>query len=185
MNNNSKTRILTEGAVMIAMATILSYIKIFELPYGGSITLEMIPLIIMSCRHDTQWGLLTALVHGLLQMITGIQNVFYCPTLLSQLGCILLDYLLGFGVLGLAGAVSRALKGGVKGIITGCCFACVLRYACSFLSGVLLWAEYTPEGMSPAFYSAVYNGSYMLPDTIIVVIVWLLLYRLNPKLYKA
>ncbi|MCD8090559.1 MAG: energy-coupled thiamine transporter ThiT [Clostridiales bacterium] len=185
MINSSKTKILVEAAVMIALATVLSYVKLFEMPQGGSITLEMVPLIIMSYRHNTKWGILTAVVHGLLQMITGIQNVLYCPTLMSQLGCILLDYLMGFGVLGLAGCVSRALKGGVKGIITGSIFVCLLRYLCSFLSGYLLWGAYAPEGMSPAFYSLVYNASYMIPDTIIVVIVCLLLYRANPKLYKS
>ncbi len=185
MIHSSKTKILTEAAIMIAMATVLSYIKIFELPQGGSITLEMVPLIIMSYRHNTKWGLLTALVHGLLQMVTGIQNVLYCPTLLSQMGCILLDYLMGFGVLGLAGGISRALKGGVKGIVTGTLCACVLRYLCSFLSGFLLWGAYAPEGMSPAFYSLVYNASYMIPDTVIVIVVCLLLYKANPKLYKA
>lgn len=176
---------MAEGAIMIAMATVLSYIKLFEFPQGGSISLEMIPLLIMSFRHNLKWGFGTALIHGLLQMIIGFNNVLYCTTLLSQLGCILLDYLLAFGVLGFAGSISRAFKGKTAGIFVGCLITCLLRYLCSFLSGVLLWGAYVPEGMSPAVYSLVYNGSYMLPDTIIAVVVCILIYKVNPKIYKS
>ena len=87
----TKTQLLVEGALMIALATILSYIKLFSLPYGGAITLEMIPLVLMAYRNGTKWGVFTAFVHSVLQLIIGFSNVMYCPTLLTQIGCILLD----------------------------------------------------------------------------------------------
>ena len=91
MTTTSKTRILVEGAMLIALATILSYVKFYDLPFGGSITLEMLPLVIMGLRNGPKWGCFTGFVHGLLQMIIGFSNVMYCANRLSQIGCILLD----------------------------------------------------------------------------------------------
>lgn len=182
MNTSSKTRLLVEGAMMIALATVLSYIKIVEMPFGGSITLEMIPLIVMAYRNGTKWGVLTAFTHSVLQMILGFSNVMYCPTLLSQAGCILLDYLLAFSALGLAAFFGKMVKNYMGSIVFGSVVVCVLRFICSFLSGWLLWGAYAPEGMSAPYYSLVYNGAYMLPDTIIVVVVMVILAKVNKKI---
>lgn len=186
MSRNSKTRILVEGAMLIALATVLSYLKIFEMPFGGSITLEMLPLVIMGLRRGPKWGCLTGFVHGLLQMIIGFSNVMYCATLISQIGCILLDYLLAFSVLGLAPLFASLLKNNKKvGFIVGSVCVCILRFLCSFLSGWLLWGSYAPEGMNAAYYSLVYNGAYMLPDTIILAVVVAILAYTVPKIFWA
>lgn len=186
MNKNSKTVIMVEGAMLIALATALSYLKLFEMPFGGSITLEMIPLVIMGLRRGPKWGCLTGFVHGLLQMIIGFSNVLYCATLLSQIGCILLDYLLAFTVLGLAAIAAKPFSKNKKvGYIVGSVIVCALRFVCSFLSGWILWGSYAPEGMNPAYYSLVYNGAYMLPDTIIVAIVIGILAFTVPKIFLA
>ncbi|MCD7822820.1 MAG: energy-coupled thiamine transporter ThiT [Oscillospiraceae bacterium] len=185
MKSSSKTRILVEGALMIALATILSYIKLFNLPYGGSITFEMIPLILMGLRNGPKWGCFTGLVHSLLQMIIGFENVLYCTTLLSQVGCILLDYLVAFTVLGLALVFAKPLKNQLVGVGVGTVFVGVFRFVCSFLSGVLIWGGYAPDGMGTAVYSFLYNGAYMLPDIIICVVVLVLLKKFAPKLFKV
>lgn len=186
MSRNSKTRILVEGAMLIALATVLSYLKIFEMPFGGSITLEMLPLVIMGLRRGPKWGCLTGFVHGLLQMIISFSNVMYCATLISQIGCILLDYLLAFSVLGLAPLFASLLKNNKKiGFIVGSVCVCILRFLCSFLSGWLLWGSYAPEGMNAAYYSLVYNGAYMLPDTIILAVVVAILAYTVPKIFWA
>lgn len=186
MKTNSKTRILVEGAMLIALATVLSYLKFGNMPYGGSITLEMIPIVIMGYRNGAKWGCFTGFVHGLLQMIMGFSNVMYCATLLSQIGCILLDYLLAFTVLGLGPVFTNMLKKNkFAGIIFGSAMCGVLRFLCSFLSGWLLWGDYAPEGMNVPFYSLVYNGAYMLPDTIIVVVAMALLFKTAPKLLHS
>lgn len=181
--SNNKTITLVEGAMLIALATVLSYLKLFEMPFGGSITLEMIPLIIMGVRHGAKWGCFTGFVHGLLQMIIGFSNVMYCATLLSQIGCILLDYLLAFTVLGLAGLFIGMIKNNkVAGAVIGTVIVCALRFVCSFLSGWLLWGSWAPEGMHPAYYSLVYNGAYMLPDTIIAAVIIAILAVAAPKI---
>lgn len=72
----TKTRIMVECALMIALGTILANIKIYELPNGGSITLfSMVPFILVSFRHGVKWGLFTGFVNSLLQMLLG----FYAP----------------------------------------------------------------------------------------------------------
>ena len=185
MSKNSKTLTLVEGAMLIALATVLSYLKLFEMPFGGAITLEMIPLVLMGVRRGTKWGCLTGFVHGLLQMIIGFANVMYCATLLSQIGCIVLDYLLAYTVLGLTPIFAKLIKNQKAGIIVGSVCVCALRFLCSFFSGWLLWGGYAPEGMNPIYYSLVYNGAYMLPDTIIVAVVVGILVVCAPKLFQA
>ena len=139
----SNTRIMVEGALMIALATILSMIKVFEMPFGGSVTLlSMMPIILMSFRHGTRWGVLTAFVHSVLQLVLGFNNVGYCATLLSQIGCILLDYILAFTALGLADAIGKPFKNRLVGIIVGTAVVCLLRFVCSWLSGILIWGSY-------------------------------------------
>ncbi|MDD4849494.1 MAG: energy-coupled thiamine transporter ThiT [Gemmiger sp.] len=180
---NSKTRILVEGALMIALATVLSYLKFFDLPQGGSITLEMLPLVLMGLRNGPKWGCFTGFVHGLLQMMLGFQNVLYCATLPSQLACVLLDYLVAFTVLGFAPVFARFFKNDYVGVTVGAVAAGLLRFACSFLSGILVWGAYAPEGTPVWIYSLTYNGSYMVPNCIIMAVICLLLRKFAPKLF--
>ena len=176
MQTYSKTRIMVEGALMIALATVLSMIKILRMPFGGSVTLlSMLPLVVMSYRHGLRWGLLTSFVHSILQLVMGFSNVGYCPTLLSQIGCILLDYVLAFTALGLADLFAKPFTNRIAGVAVGTAVVCALRFICSWLSGILLWGEYQSyydwaKGMPLWLYSLVYNGNYMLPETVITVI---------------
>ena len=98
----SRTRTLVECALMIAVGTVLAQIKIFEMPFGGSVTLvSMLPFILVSFRHGVKWGLATGFVNSLLQMLLG----FYAPpagTVAAFVGVVLLDYVLAFTLLGLA-----------------------------------------------------------------------------------
>lgn len=186
----SNTRILVEGALMIALSTVLSMIEIIHMPFGGSVTLlSMLPIILMSFRHGTRWGLLTAFVHSLLQLVMGFSNVGYCATLASQIGCILLDYLLAFTALGLAYAISRPFKNRVVGIIVGAVAVCVIRFICSWLSGILIWGSYQSyyewaANMPVALYSFIYNGNYMLPETVLTAIGTVFMVKGAPKLFE-
>lgn len=182
-----KTQIMVEGALMIALATILSYLTIGNLPYGGAISLEMIPLVLMAYRHGTKWGVFTAFVHSVLQMIIGFSNVMYCPTLLTQIACILLDYILAFSVLGLANFFA-GLFGEKKmlGVTAGAVIVCLLRFACSYISGVWLWGAYMPDTFTNVWwYSFVYNGSYMIPNAVITAVVAAVLYKAVPKFFNV
>lgn len=169
MQTRNKTRILVECALMTALASVLSEVKI-DLPMGGGVTVfSMVPIALAACRHGTRWGMLTSFAYSLIQMFLGLSNVMYCKTLATQILCILLDYIVAYSVLGLTAAFAGPFGGAKnpKGAAVGAAFAVFIRFICSFLSGVLLWGEYAPEGTPVWLYSLVYNGGYMLPELII------------------
>ena len=180
----SKTRILVECALMIALGTVLANIKIYELANGGSVTLfSMVPFILVSFRHGVKWGLFTGFVNSLLQMLLG----FYAPPapgLLPLVGMILLDYVLAFTLLGLACVFAKPFKNRLVGVAVGSAVVCLIRFLCSFLSGVLIWGNLN-EGLPAWTYSLTYNGSYMLPETILTVAAVVLLHKAAPKLFQA
>lgn len=170
MKKNS-TVVLVECALMIALSTVLSMIKVFELPQGGSITLaSMVPLVLVSYRHGVKWGLGTAFVHSLLQMLL---NPVAPPakTLTAFVLVVLLDYVLAYTVLGSAAFWGKPIRGRSASIAFGAAVAVFLRFLCSFTSGILIWGEYAPEGTPVWLYSLVYNGSYMLPELVITAVV--------------
>lgn len=175
----SKTRVLVECALMVAIGTVLANIKIFTMPNGGSVTLlSMLPFVLVSFRHGVKWGLFTGLVNGCLQMLLG----FWAPptpTFIYFLGEILLDYLVAFMVLGTAEFFARPFKNRMVGVAVGTAIAGFLRFMCSFLSGVLVWGNLN-EGLSAWTYSLVYNASYMLPETLITVVGAVLLIKAAP-----
>lgn len=181
MKQNSKTRILVECALMIALATILSKIEIPLWMQGGSITLvSMLPILIVSFRHGVGWGVLTAFAHSLIQLTMGFHNVLYATTLAAQIGCILLDYVLAYTVLGFAKAFGRPFSNRVAAVAAGSGAVIFLRFLCSFASGILLWSGYAPEGTPVWIYSLTYNGGYMLPELILTVAAAVLLEKNAP-----
>ena len=186
----SKTRTLVECALMIAVGTVLAQIKIFEMPYGGSVTLlSMLPFILVSYRHGLAWGLLTGFANSLLQMLFG----FYAPpagTVTAFIGVVLLDYVLAFTVLGAACVFAKPFKNRLVGIVVGVAAVCCLRFVCSWISGAWLWGSYQDSyewavGMNVWLYSFIYNGSYMLPEMVLTAIGAGALYKAAPKLFQA
>jgi len=146
------SRVLAEIAVMVALATVLSMIKIFQLPQGGSITLgSMIPILFVALRRGVKVGVLTGMIYGLVQLIIDGYIGVYNPVSL------LLDYPIAFGALGLAGFFRKLPLVGVYAALTG-------RYLAHFVSGVVFFWMWAPEGWSPVLYSAIYNLSYILPE---------------------
>jgi thiamine transporter len=183
-NLNNPTRMLTESAIMIGLAVVLSLFAVFKLPNGGSVTIgSMLPILLISFKYDFKWGLLTAFAYSLLQMAMG----FYPPPVqdfYSFALVILLDYVIAFSVLALAGPLYRRFTGSVNprvGMTVSCLICFCLRFLCHFLSGIIIWDVYAPEGQSVWLYSLLYNGSYMLYEFLITaVIIWLVgipLYR--------
>lgn len=163
-----KTRMLTEAGAMIALAQALSYVKLFEAPYGGSVTAgSMIPIIVFSLRWGMKSGLLAGLVYGILQFILGGEIYSY------HIVSILFDYLVAFAVLGLAGL----FKSNMKGMFAGTFLGIFGRFICHVISGVVVWASYAPEGTSPLVYSILYNGSYLLPELVITLVIVGILYK--------
>ncbi len=185
--SRSKVRIMVECALMIALATLLSYIPIFEMPQGGSITLcSMLPIMMASWRHGLKWGLFTGFVHGVLQMMMGIENVMYCTTILTMAGCIALDYILAYTALGSADLFKRMFKNQNVGIAVSCVVVGLMRLVCSFLSGMLIWGAYAPSEMPVWLYSLTYNSSYMIPEIILTTVAAVVVARLVlPRLSAA
>lgn len=197
----SKTRILVECALMVALSCVLSMIEIPLMAHGGSITLfSMVPIIIVSYRHGVKWGLLAAFVNSLIQFVQGINNLAYCQSLGAQIGCVLLDYLLAFTVLGLADAIAKRFSNRVAGIGVSAFVVCLLRYLCSFLSGYIVWKDYDYafEWMSEInfpgisdmsvnglcwLYSALYNATYMIPEAILTTVMAVVLAKMAPQLF--
>ena len=95
---------LVTSAMLIAIATVLSILKIVDLPYGGSVTLgSMFPLVLIAYRYGTGWGILSSLVYGAIQMALGADNFSYVSGALSVIMLALFDYIIAFGLIGLAG----------------------------------------------------------------------------------
>jgi len=169
------TQKLTQGAMMVALATALSFFAVFKLPNGGSITVaSMVPIILFSYFWDIKWGILTAIAYAGIQMIFG----FYPPPtqdMLSFVLVILLDYIVAFGVLGLAGTISKIFKNKTSAFVGGTIIVVFMRFLCHFISGIIIWNVYAPEGQPAWLYSLLYNGSYMLGELVVSVIVMLML----------
>ena len=188
MNNTGKTRILAECAILIALGTILAQIKLYELPNGGSVTAaSMVPFILISLRHGPRWGLLTGFANSLLQMLLGGLWPTPAGTAFAMVLEVILDYLMPFTALGLAWIFAKPFgeKKKLQGILFGAFCVCVLRFLSHFLSGFIVWGSITQEGIGAVIYSLTYNGSFMVLETIITVIVLGLLYKAAPKLFRV
>ncbi|MBQ4371241.1 MAG: energy-coupled thiamine transporter ThiT [Firmicutes bacterium] len=188
MSNSSysKTRIMVECAIMIALGTVLAQIKVFEMPNGGSITLlSSVPFIMISLRHGTRWGVLAGFVNSLLQMALGGLWPTPAGTAFAMLLEILLDYVLAFTCLGLAAffAGKPGNRNAFK-IAFGTFFVCFLRFCCSFLSGVIVWGSIAEDGIGAVTYSLSYNASYMVPETLLTVAGIVALYNAAPRLFE-
>lgn len=175
----TKTRILAECAVMIAAATALSLIKVYEAPLGGSVTLfSMVPVLLISFRHGVKWGCASAFVYSVLQLFLGLGSVSWVPTARGVVLCVFFDYIAAFSVLGFAGIFNKLKSNEYLKIITGILIACILRYASHVVSGAVVWYEITKEGQWNDLvnrfgmwtYSAIYNIQYMGPETILTLI---------------
>ena len=183
----TRTLALVECALFLAVAVALSYVKLFTLPFDGSITLlSMLPICLVAIRHGTAWGLGTAFAYSWFQILQG--GVFaWGLTPVMLIGSLFLDYILAFTVLGLAGIFRRR---GTAGAVVGVATVCLLRFLSHFLAGVVLWAnleEFVAFGREwvgrPWLYSLCYNGVYMLPETVFTVLGAFVLFRI-PQMKK-
>ncbi|MBQ7119637.1 MAG: energy-coupled thiamine transporter ThiT [Oscillospiraceae bacterium] len=186
MEIKKKTRMLTECAVMLSIATVLSFIKIFESPFGGSVTLgSMVPLVVLSVHiKEFKWASLACFAYALIQMLFG----FYAPpaaNVIRFIAVVMLDYVVAFGVICLANPVSKMFENKIIGVSAGAFIACVLRFFCHFTTGILIWDSYAPEGTPVWMYSLIYNGGYMLPELVITVVLSAVLYTVIEKKSKA
>lgn len=174
---------LTLSAIFIALSTVLSLIKIYNLPLGGSVTLfSMLPIIMLSVMLGKKWGMISAFCYALIQLGFGIAIdgvLGWGLTPLALVGTIFLDYIVPFTALGL---VSFFQKKSTVQIVIGTVFVLFIRFLCHLLSGAIIfdiWCEWKNVWV----YSFCYNGSYMLPELIMTVVGVALLVRL-PQINK-
>ncbi|MBO5976522.1 MAG: energy-coupled thiamine transporter ThiT [Oscillospiraceae bacterium] len=169
-----KLKIIAEGAILTALALVLSYIKIpIGLGFGGfcgSVDLVMIPLIVYAVRRGCLPGLAAGLVFGTLKF-------FLAGGVAVNWQSMLLDYSLAYMFVGFAGVIPQ-----MRGRLPLAAFVgCAARFVIHYISGVTIYAQYMPEEfmnmtmISPAIYSLLYNGTYMLPNTILAAIICALL----------
>lgn len=154
------TKKLVYSALGIALAFVTSYIKLWEMPMGGSVTLlSMLFVCLIGYWFGLKYGLITGIAFGLLQFIID-------PYMLS-IPQVILDYPLAFGALGLSGLFCNKKFGLQIGYVIGV----VGRFVCSTLSGVIFFADYAPEGVNRWVYSIVYQGSYLGAELVLTLIV--------------
>ena len=128
---------------MIAFATVLSEVKVMDMPMGGSITaFSMLPVAIIAYRYGMKWGFFTGFVSGLFQMLLGMKNLQYGTSFWAVVCIILFDYLVAFGVLGFGGLFRGKIKNQGLALAAGSAVACVLRFCCHFITGLFIWGEY-------------------------------------------
>ena len=200
--NKKRTQALTVSAVMIAFATSISAIcavmPFLNLPFGGGFTIaSMLPIIIVAYMYGTKWGILTAFVYSIMQMLLGFNTVsaFFLPgdsqmVWWRALVVILIDYVVAYSVLGFGGIFRKRLDS-KKALVFGSIFAISCRYLAHIVSGAIFfgtWAEwfFTQEGFYSwgatildtfsgaslsLIYSIIYNGMYMIPEIVITSIV--------------
>jgi thiamine transporter len=166
------TRMICEGAIMLAVALLLGFLKLWELPQGGSVTLSMMPIFLFAARWGLKNGLLCGFAFGVLQLILDGAYAWGWQSIVG-------DYLLAFTVLGFAGITA----GRKYGVFTGTLIGAVARFLVHYVVGATVWAEYMPAEFfgltmtTPWFYSMLYNGSYMLIDMLLCLVIFVLLWR--------
>jgi len=182
--DRKRLQFLLEVSILGAISLILDKIG-FSFPQGGAITLSMLPIIVMAFRWGLAGGVLTGFVSGLLQAITG-------GTVFTPLQAFL-DYFVAYPLVGVAALtgswlVRSQLKGSKRGVTTaiiiGTALGGLLRYLIHFISGIVFFGSYAPEGTAVWKYSLIYNGSYMIPAMILSAMVAVLLFTTAPRLLK-
>lgn len=174
----SKTNLrLVESAVMLALATGLSMIKVYQMPLGGSVTLcSMLPVLLIGYKYGPKWGLLTGFTYGVIQLLLDVAAVMsWGLTPVAVAASFVFDYLLAFSFLGLAGIYGKSYPKFVAGMFT----AVFLRFLSHVISGVTAYASWLPKEWHGHLwlYSLAYNGSFLLPDFVICLIAGTLLFK--------
>ena len=167
--NAIPTKILAEMVLMIALASVLFFVRPFSLPQGGSPSLGAIPILLFSMRRGPKLGIMSGVIFGIIVLVLE-------PFVVHPLQ-LLLDYPLAFGALGISGFFRKHNLVGVAIGIIG-------RFLSHFVSGIVFFAMFAPEGMNPVFYSALYNGSYLSIEFIVSgIVIYGLIKRRILKVY--
>ncbi len=176
-------RTMAVGAMCVALSSVLSLVKLWSMPWGGSITAaSMLPLLLFAYVYGAGPGVTLGALYGVMQLLLDGMPVPFAGNALLNFISALLDYPVAFGVIGLAGL----FQGGQKKMLIGFAVGCTGRYITAVLSGWLFYGQWAWEGWNPLLYSLVYNIAYMLPECIICMVVAVLVgERLAKELKKS
>ncbi|WP_105107370.1 energy-coupled thiamine transporter ThiT [Streptococcus suis] len=180
--SKSRLTILSEIAIFSAISLVFDKVPLFTMPQGGSVSLVMLPILLIALRHGLTAGLLTGGIVGTIQLFYGgyFLNIFQ----------VFLDYALSYAGIGFAGLLAPLLLKhkdlkqasliiSLAGLLGGS-----IRLLATFLSGIIFYADYAPAGTPVWLYSFTYNISYILPSTIIACILLIILYKARPSFYR-
>ena len=172
MRSSKTVRALVESAMMVALSTVLSILKIVEMPYGGSVTVaSMLPMIILSYRQGIGWGLGSGVVYAALQQLLGLNSLSYVTGWQSVLAVIMLDYIVAFTVVGFGGVFRKVAKTQRSALALGAGLVTLLRYICHTVAGATVWVGLSIPDSAAVLYSIGYNATYMVPEAIILIAV--------------
>jgi len=186
---NSKTQTLANTAIMTALSIVLSFVILYEMPMGGSVTLAcMLPVMLVSVRYGCGWGLGAGGIFALFQILQALMhgNVFeYCETWQATVICVLFDYLFPFTIVGLAGILRKLSIGKMRnfGIYVGMVLVFLARFFSHFVTGVVIWGQWSPKGMGKVVYSLGYNGGFLAAEFVITMVLGVILLE-SPQIRK-
>ena len=162
---------LVESGLMLATATVLSMVKVLDLPYGGSITaFSALPILLVAYRHGTTWGLFTAIAHSLMQLMLGANTLSYATSGTAAIAIVVLDYLLAFSALGLGGIFRRRCQSQSGALVLGALLTGCVRYLCHVIAGCTVWAGLSIPTGAALTYSLAYNATYMIPEVLVTML---------------
>ena len=185
-NRNERTSRLVFSAVMIAVGTVLSLLKIDFVMGGGLTICAMLPLVMVSFRYGTKWGVFTAFVFSVLQCLLGLDNVQYATSAGMAAAIILLDYIVAYTVIGFSGIFRNKAKTFKSALILGISVTFFARFLCHFATGWMIWDALWPNefGMAAPVYSLCYNGSYMLAEAVISIIAVNIIFKKRAQFFQ-
>jgi thiamine transporter len=171
----SRTRLLVEVAMTIALATALHFVKVWQMPAGGSVSLEMLPIVVLGLRRGLRPALLAGALYGGVDYLMEPYFVHWVQ--------LLLDYPVAFGLVGLAGllrpfwtrvsaitAAGRRVSFQLLVAASACVVATAARFVAHFTSGLVFFASSAPAGQPAWLYSVIYNATYLVPSCIAIAV---------------
>ena len=185
-NRNKKTSMLVFSAVMIAVGTVLSLFKIDFVMGGGITVCAMLPLVMVSFKYGTKWGIFTAFAFSVLQCLLGLDNVQYATSAGMAMTIIFLDYIVAYSIIGFAGIFKGKVNNSKIALILGISVTFFARFLCHFITGWMIWNVLWPNefGMAAPFYSLCYNGSYMLAEAIISSVAGIIIFKKRAEIFQ-
>ena len=164
---------MTVSALFIALATVLSEIKIFTLPMGGGITaLSMLPIMLVPIMFGAGWGFFSCGTYAAIQLLFGLDSATAAPTAIGVVGSILFDYLLAYAALGIVGFFKNKKT---VFVVAGAALSIIARYVMNIIATCAVWGEWVPAEYGLVEYGMLYNSYIVIEGAAVCVVIALLL----------